>query len=160
MKGRPVRITSLELTDAAAVRAPSRPAPPGLTVARSHAPELNRLLYATIGQDFHWTDRLPWTAEQWRRHEASVQTQVATLGGQTAGYYELRERDGSVEVVIFGLLKHARGLGIGGHLLVHALRLALQLAPRVWLHTCTDDGPHALANYRARGLQIFDVRAA
>jgi hypothetical protein len=25
---------------------------------------------------------------------------------------------------------------------------------RVWLHTCTLDGPHALANYRARG---FDV---
>jgi GNAT superfamily N-acetyltransferase len=158
MTGAPVVITSLELTDAAAVRPPSRPAPPGLTITRSHAPQLNRLLYATIGRDLNWTDRLPWTAEQWTAHVASVQTQVARLGGRLAGYYELRERDASVEVAIFGLLEHARGLGVGGHLLAHALRRGLALAPRVWLHTCTDDGPHALANYRARGLQIFDVR--
>ena len=26
---------------------------------------------------------------------------------------------------------------------------------RVWVHTCSLDGPHALANYRARGFQVF-----
>lgn len=26
---------------------------------------------------------------------------------------------------------------------------------RVWVHTCTLDGPHALANYRARGLTVY-----
>ncbi|MCW3014250.1 MAG: putative GCN5-related N-acetyltransferase [Solirubrobacterales bacterium] len=158
MSRTPVIITSLQLTNAARVRAPSRPPPPGLTIARAHAPELNHLLYTTIGQDFNWTDRLPWTTEQWTTYAGSVETQVATLGDKTAGYYELRERDGAVEVAIFGLLEHARGLGVGGHLLAHALRRGLQIAPRVWLHTCTDDAPHALANYRARGLQIFDVR--
>jgi hypothetical protein len=25
----------------------------------------------------------------------------------------------------------------------------------VWVHTCTLDGPHALANYEARGLRPF-----
>jgi len=26
---------------------------------------------------------------------------------------------------------------------------------RVWLHTCSDDHPAALANYRARGFRLF-----
>jgi hypothetical protein len=27
-------------------------------------------------------------------------------------------------------------------------------ARRVWVHTCSLDGPHALANYRARGMRV------
>jgi hypothetical protein len=28
---------------------------------------------------------------------------------------------------------------------------------RVWLHTCSLDSPHALANYQARGLRVYDI---
>jgi hypothetical protein len=28
----------------------------------------------------------------------------------------------------------------------------------VWLHTCSLDGPHALANYRARGFEVYDEK--
>jgi hypothetical protein len=28
---------------------------------------------------------------------------------------------------------------------------------RVWVHTCSLDGPHALANYQARGMRVFKV---
>jgi hypothetical protein len=33
-----------------------------------------------------------------------------------------------------------------------------QGAERVWLHTCSLDGPHALANYQARGFQIYQTK--
>ena len=78
------------------------------------------------------------------------------LGGDAspatrAGYYELSEDDDGVEVAYFGLLPAFHGHGLGGFLLTHALRRGFELAPRVWLHTCTLDGPAALPNYRARG---------
>jgi GNAT superfamily N-acetyltransferase len=71
----------------------------------------------------------------------------------------LRDQGGRAEIRSFGLLQGARGRGVGGHLLVHALRRGFALAPRVWLHTCTLDDPRALPNYEARGLQVFDVRS-
>lgn len=30
-------------------------------------------------------------------------------------------------------------------------------AKRVWVHTCSLDGPNALANYQARGFQLYQV---
>ena len=42
--------------------------------------------------------------------------------------------------------------GIGKAMLTRAAEEAWALSPtRVWLHTCTLDSPHALANYLARG---------
>jgi len=29
---------------------------------------------------------------------------------------------------------------------------------RVWVHTCTQDHPHALANYRKRGFRVFKTQ--
>jgi GNAT superfamily N-acetyltransferase len=160
MSGRAVTVTSLELTDPAAIVSPSRPAPAGLTITRSGDAQINHDLYHRIGGDFRWTDRLPWPAERWTAWAAAVETHVARLDGTLAGYYELHVQGGSAEVAIFGLLEHARGHGAGGHLLAHALRRGLELAPRVWLHTCTDDGPQALPNYRARGLRVFKAEPA
>ena len=80
---------------------------------------------------------------------------MASVGGRRAGYYELRVADDGIEVAYFGLLADYHGHGLGGHLLTHALLRGLELAPRVWLHTCTLDGPAALPNYRARGLRPF-----
>jgi GNAT superfamily N-acetyltransferase len=77
------------------------------------------------------------------------------VDGERAGYYELAPGATSVEIAYLGLLPAFQGQGLGGHLLTHALTRALQRAGRVWLHTCTLDGPHALANYRARGLRPF-----
>ena len=77
--------------------------------------------------------------------------------------------DGGTEVEIesFGLLPHAIGRGFGGHLLTRALTEAWRLherwpalppVSRVWLHTCTLDGPHARRNYERRGLVDYDTR--
>jgi GNAT superfamily N-acetyltransferase len=84
-----------------------------------------------------------------------VDTWVATVAGEHAGYYELRPDDGSVEVAHFGLRARFQGAGLGGFLLTHALRRGFKLAPRVWLHTNTQDGTAALPNYLARGLRPF-----
>ena len=79
--------------------------------------------------------------------------------GVPAGSHELEEQGRSVEIVLFGLVERFFGRGLGGWLLTEALQRALSLegVDRVWLHTCSLDGPAALANYQARGLRIFDT---
>ncbi|MEA2394076.1 MAG: hypothetical protein QOJ82_1967 [Solirubrobacteraceae bacterium] len=155
----PVIRTYLELDDPGAVR----PAPPprleGVEIARVAPPDgaVNRWFYGEVGRAHGWTDRLADDAAAWQAAAERVETWVATVGGQRAGYCELAPGADSVEIAYFGLLAPFHGCGLGGWLLTHALRRALELAPRVWVHTCTLDGPAALPNYRARGLLPFRV---
>jgi GNAT superfamily N-acetyltransferase len=115
-----------------------------------------------VGEDYHWRDRWDWTDAEIARHLAqpAIGLYVATLDGRFAGFYELRRvaDDASVEIAYFGLAPHALGMGLGKHLLSHAVRSAWQLDPapqRVWLHTCTLDHPAALPNYLARGFTPY-----
>lgn len=150
----------------------ARPPDEPVTVARveAPAPEFARFLYATVGGDWYWLGRLGWSLDEWTRWLArpGSETWVAWQRGAPAGYVELdaRPADGGthVEIAYFGLLPASIGRGIGGHLLATGLRHAWAaadrwpgLAPttRVWVHTCTLDGPHALANYRARGMRVY-----
>jgi GNAT superfamily N-acetyltransferase len=149
-------VWSLELTDPARLRPPARPARRPLQVERSTAPGTSERLYRSVGAGWQWTDRLGWSAARWAAWEAGVETHVARVDGEEAGYVELdASQPGAVEVAYFGLLPAFHGAGLGGHLLTFGLRRALELAPRVWVHTCSLDGPHALANYQARGLELF-----
>jgi len=171
-----VRTTYLEQRSVAQVRPARIPTEPVDVVrVRRPAPEFSRFLYATVGGDWHWRERLPWTRQRWleylsRRH---VETWVAWVEGAPAGYVELAGSstvDGlEVEIAYFGLLPGFLGIGLGGHLLTTGLRLAWVMdgrwpgtAPvrRVWVHTCTLDGPAALANYRARGLVPYRTEEA
>jgi GNAT superfamily N-acetyltransferase len=61
-------------------------------------------------------------------------------------------------------LPEFRGRRIGGHLLSYGTARAWDLAARwpgraatarVWVHTCSLDGPHAFANYRRRGFRHY-----
>jgi GNAT superfamily N-acetyltransferase len=154
----PVVRTYLELTDPAELR----PAPPPrtdrhLSVAKVDPPRggTSRWFYEHVGRHHAWTDNLGRTDGDWQAWAETVETWVATIDDRNAGYYELRQDHGSVEVAYFGLLPHAQGIGLGGYLLTHALTRAFELAPRAWLHTCTLDSPRALPNYQARGLRPF-----
>jgi GNAT superfamily N-acetyltransferase len=156
-----VRITTwhLEQTTQEAL-IPAKKADVTVTRAEIPSPELNRYLYTAVGGDWHWTDRLQWTWQQWHDWLArdGVETWVAYYKGTPAGYVELdgATTPGEVEIAYFGLLAAFVGKGIGGHLLTAALRRAWQTSPtRVRVHTCSLDGPAALSNYKARGMTVY-----
>jgi GNAT superfamily N-acetyltransferase len=153
--------TYLELATPAAFR-PSVSAAPDLAVAAvgDPTPDLYRHLYRTVGKEYHWRDRWDWTDEEIRRHlgQPEITLHVGRRDGTVAGWYELRRvaDDGSVEIAYFGLMPEQIGRGAGRTLLVRAVRDSWALgATRVWLHTCTLDHPHAMANYEARGFRPY-----
>jgi GNAT superfamily N-acetyltransferase len=138
------------------------PAPAGdIAVVRAGipSPEFSRFLYSAVGRGWHWTDRLAWDDDRWRRYlsQPEVETWVAYLSGTPVGYIELQAQPPEdVEIVYFGLLPGFIGRGLGGHLLTVGAKRAWAIgAHRVWLHTCSLDGPHALANYQARGFVVY-----
>jgi GNAT superfamily N-acetyltransferase len=150
--------TYLELSDPAALRPAAPPRTRGdVRIDRVDPPDgaTSRWFYERVGADYQWTDNVGRTAAEWQAWAARVETWVATIDGENAGYYELRPEGAGVEIAYFGLLAHAQGQGLGGHLLTHALTRAFALAPRAWVHTCTLDGPYALRNYEARGLRPY-----
>ena len=117
-----------------------------------------RYLYREVGRQWHWLDRLDWTDEQVQAYLAQPGIEILGLfrHGAPAGYAELhRGADGAVEIVYFGLMPEAIGVGVGGAFLSAAIARAWEgPTTRVWLHTCTLDHPHALANYRKRGFRV------
>ena len=151
-----VVITYLELAPEDPVVPPSRPAPAGFSTREVHDFAINRELYRRVGGDYQWVDRLSWSDERWADYAARVETHVVELDGRTAGYYEIElDSAGSAKIALFGLLDEFQGIGLGGHALTAALIRARELRPRVWLTTCTLDGPYALPNYHARGMRSF-----
>ncbi|MGW0534930.1 GNAT family N-acetyltransferase [Streptomyces sp. NPDC003032] len=140
------------------------------------SPEFSRFLYASVGGDVRWTDRLSLTYAEWQKllDRPGVETWVAYDRGTPAGYVELVARGergdaapGVVEITYFGLLPAFRGRRIGGHLLSYGVARAWDLAERwpgltpterVWLHTCSLDGEHAMDNYQRRGFKLFDTK--
>ena len=141
-----------------------RPAPPasaGVRIERVEACPASffRYLYAAVGAAYHWVDRLPWSDAEIRTYldTPGVTVWVLYAGGAPAGYFELkRHEDTSVEIAYFGLVPEFIGRGLGKFMLTEAVRRAWSDgARRVWLHTCTLDGPAALPNYRARGFRPY-----
>ena len=133
-------------------------APPGVRL--EPVPNLSigffRFLYAEVGKQFFWRDRLTWSDQQIIEYlKGPVWFWVLYHGGAPAGYFELkRHEDGSVEIAYFGLMPHAIGNGFGKYLLSQAIEQAWALGTeRVWLHTCTLDHPAALPNYLKRGFR-------
>jgi ribosomal protein S18 acetylase RimI-like enzyme len=79
------------------------------------------------------------------------------VAGTPAVYFELTEEpESGVQIAYFGVLPAFLSQGIGGQLLTTAVERAwLRKPSRVWLHTCSLDHPRALANYQARGFQVY-----
>lgn len=167
-----VTTTHLEQTAPEQLVPGSRPLPPRTRIeqVRSISPEFSKFLYRSVGSGWNWSDRLALTRAQWEEvlRTPGSETWVLWVEGSPAGYLELMGRPGAagteVEIVYFGLVPEFIGEGFGGALLTEGIQQAWQLdtrwerfAPvsRVWVHTCSLDGPSALANYQARGLRIF-----
>ncbi|WJV45471.1 GNAT family N-acetyltransferase [Streptomyces flavofungini] len=169
----PVTTWSLEQTDRADLLPAA--APDGdvrIVRAEVPSPEFSRFLYSAVGGDINWVDRLSLSYAQWQEHldRPGVETWVAYDRGTPAGYVELDPQDdGVVEIVYFGLIPAFRGRRIGGHLLAYGAARAWDLAERwpgraptkrVWLHTCSLDGEHAMENYLRRGFKLFHTEVA
>ncbi|NGO68832.1 GNAT family N-acetyltransferase [Streptomyces boncukensis] len=173
-RSRTVTVTTwyLEQTapvDLAPAGTPAHAADIRIERSRTPAPEFSRFLYASVGAGVSWTDRLPWPYARWREflERPGVETWVAYERGTPAGFIELdgATEQGVCEISYFGLLPHAQGRGLGGHLLTRGTERAWDLAERwegrlpgverVWLHTCSKDGPYARANYERRGFRVY-----
>ena len=126
------------------------------------SPELSRFLYTAVGGNWYWLDRLSWDYACWLEYldRAAVHTWVLYVSGTPAGYIELEAQpDDNVEVAYFGLLPRFTAQRLGGYLLSEGVERAWEHgARRVWVHTCSLDGPTALANYQARGFRVYDQR--
>jgi GNAT superfamily N-acetyltransferase len=138
--------------------------PEGFSVSQVLAPEplWNARLYREVGGGWQWTDRLSWSEEEWERYAARnvLETWRAEYLGEEAGYFELEKQDGgNVEILYFGLLPTMIGKGLGSAMLSLAIERAWAIpgTKRVWVHTCSEDHEHALANYRKRGFEVFQV---
>lgn len=153
--------TYLELARASDLQRNDTTAFSGARVGRIQpvTPETFRDLYGRVGGAFQWHDRDAWTDQTIAERFAGDRVTLweLTLGEKPAGFYELeRHDDGSIEIVLFGLIPGFAGRGLGRGLLVDAVDRAWSLgASRVWLHTCTLDAPAALPNYLARGFKPF-----
>lgn len=161
---RTVTTTYLEMTSREQLRPGKAPRIPcELVRVPVPDPELNRFLYTEVGADFQWVDRLPWDRTRWLAYldRPDLETWVVYVSGAPAGYFELeRQGEGDVEIAYFGLLRDFIGMGLGGYLLTAAIERAWDMgATRVWVHTCDLDHPSALANYMARGLEIYRVES-
>lgn len=180
----PVTTWYLEQTAPGDLRPARVPEPAaGVTVVRAQVPsgELGRFLYTAVGADVAWVDRLPWPLERWQAHveRPGCELWVGYRHGTPAGFIELNAEEPArdpgasggapVEIAYFGLLPAFRGRGIGGHLLTYGTRRAWDLADRwpgrpatnrVWVHTCSLDGPYALTNYERRGFRVTHTTAS
>jgi ribosomal protein S18 acetylase RimI-like enzyme len=143
-----------------------RPAPfaiDGIALARLRGSEWarGRGLWTEVGRGF-WSERAGWSRADWERHldDASTWFGAAARGAADVGFFELVREGEEVKLEGFGLLPAWRARGLGAGLLSAATRQAFALgARRVWLHTATDDHPHALPNYRARGYRVYREEA-
>lgn len=132
----------------------------GLELKQVRDPLVNARLYREVGSPWQWTDRLVWSEADWQAwiDRPGVMTWLAEFEGREAGYVELeKQAQGDVEIVYFGLLATMLGQGLGGALVTRAVRRAWQIegVRRIWLHTCSEDHPHALGNYHKRGFQTY-----
>ncbi|NQY67582.1 MAG: GNAT family N-acetyltransferase, partial [Flavobacteriales bacterium] len=140
----------------------SKPRIDGLVI--KDIPSVNFLqskhLHHLVGKNFNWVERNDWTNEIWKTNseDNNVTCYSVHFKNSEAGYFELvQQAEGNVEIIYFGLAKDFIGKGLGGSLLTIALEIAWDCpnTKRVWLHTCTDDHPNAINNYKARGMKIY-----
>ena len=159
---RKVRVvrTYLELTSPDQLK-PARLEDHLLRLARVPVPSvpLVQRLYREVGEQYHWVDRWKWSTKEWTDWVSQVGygVWILTYDGDLAGFFEFTSGDDdSVEISLFGLVQKYHGRGMGKHLLTSAVEIAWAIgAKRIWLHTCTLDGPWALENYRQRGFTDF-----
>jgi hypothetical protein len=135
---------------------------PGLTLDRiDRGSPLVPDVTGRIGAPYGWK-RASWTEAEWAAWLPEHPDRLfwlLRLEGKPAGMVCYQPHPGGeVEIETFGLLPEFVGKALGGFALTLGVQQAWNLAPavsRVWLHTSTNDHPHALRNYLRRGFRTF-----
>lgn len=152
-------VTYLEMR--APPQGPPEPPRADVRLERWDAPGLDAYLalFHRIGDRWLWFGRLLAAPQEILDLVRAPGYEVWRLwaGADVAGLCELdRRRPGEVQVVYFGLVPERIGGGLGGWFLRAMLREAWHNdVHRVWLHTCTEDHPDALAVYRRVGFRPY-----
>ena len=152
----------LEIIEPALIPAPTPPRLDAeIVVAERMTVSFARWLYDYVGEPWHWTDRDVFDDDCWETTISAPGYRHITcvVGGVPVGYCEYELQGSSVEITYFGLGIDVHGHGLGGWFLTEALHhgFSFEGVERVWLHTCSLDGPHARTNYEARGMRVFDT---
>jgi GNAT superfamily N-acetyltransferase len=153
-------VTSLEMKSRPVLRA--MPAS-DLRLERWNAPtpEKYRMLYRRIGEPWLWFSRIEIddAALSAIIHDPKVRIwAVLDRRGIEVGILELDFREaGQCEIAFFGLVPELAGRGHGKWLMALALQAgwAVPGVERMWVHTCTLDGPWALNFYIKSGFAPY-----
>ena len=107
-----------------------------------------RYLYWRIGREWHWVYRLRMKDEELAAivHDPKTDIRVLSIDGAPVGMFELHRTDeATMALVHFGLMKAARGRGLGKWFLGQAMMTAWnQQITRMTVSTNTLDHPAAL----------------
>ena len=122
--------------------------------------ELNKFFYKQVGKKYQWVDRLVWENKDWINYTSNnnLKTYVLKKKEDLVGYFELifNSKKNECEIAYFGILEDYFNKGFGGYMLSEALKNSFKLgAKRAWVHTCSLDHPHAIQNYKSRGMRVF-----
>jgi GNAT superfamily N-acetyltransferase len=155
-------VTCLELLERPALRTERAAAPWRLRRVPRPEAAWYRELYARIGAEWLWFSRLlmPVPALEAIIQHADVEVYALEAAGRDEGLLELdfRER-GECELAFYGLASALLGQGAGRWLMNRALERAwARPIRRLWVHTCTNDHPGALAFYLRSGFRAYARR--
>lgn len=153
-------VTSLQMTARPPLRALSSS---DLRLERWNAPALEkyRVLYRRIGEPWLWFSRLELDDAALSAIVQDLKVRIwAVLDrrGIEVGILELDFREnGQCEIAFFGLVPELAGQGYGRWLMAMALQAgwAEPGVARMWVHTCTLDGPGALNFYIKSGFTPY-----
>jgi len=152
-------VTCLEMLDNPGVRAERAAVPWRLRREPRPDPAWYRELFARVGANWLWFSRLAMPVAQLERiiRHPDVEIYALEVGGRDEGLLELDFREpGQCELAFFGLSDALLGQGAGRWLMNRAIEGAwARPIRRLWVHTCTNDHPAALAFYMRSGFSIY-----
>ena len=131
-----------------------------LELVDSESFELNKFFYKQVGKKYQWIDRLAWETKDWIRYTSNrnLKTFILKNKNDLIGYFELilNLNNQECEIAYFGILEDYFNKGFGGYMLSEAIKNSFKLgSKRTWVHTCSLDHPHAIQNYKSRGMKVF-----
>ena len=129
--------------------------------------KINQQFYLEVGQAYSWHERRDWSLADWSEYaiQQNLRTYVASAKNKDIGYFELFKLGSDVELIYFGLLPEAVGLGYGSAMLSQAIQKAWCLlnevdGGRLWVHTCNFDHPNALGHYQRSGFTLYKTETS